>query len=83
MNETTIEMLTLANTRAIIRLLVKKILGEVIFLSRMNNDIHSDGSILRAVRAAGRRYWAPHYKYITSQRIEESHQLGIQVFVWT
>jgi glycerophosphoryl diester phosphodiesterase len=41
------------------------------------------GSIPHAVRAAGGRYWAPHYKYITSGTLEEAHQLGIQVFVWT
>jgi glycerophosphoryl diester phosphodiesterase len=41
------------------------------------------GSIPRAVKAAGGRYWAPHYKYITSDRLQEAHRLGLQVFVWT
>ena len=42
-----------------------------------------NGSIPRAVKAAGGRYWAPHYKYITAGLLEEAHQLGLQVFVWT
>ena len=42
-----------------------------------------EGSIPRAVKAAGGRYWAPHYKYITADHLEEAHQLGLQVFVWT
>ena len=42
-----------------------------------------NGSIPRAVKAAGGRFWAPHYKYITSDRLEEAQRLGLQVFVWT
>ena len=41
------------------------------------------GSIPRAVNAAGGRYWAPHYKYITSGLLKEAHRLGLKVFVWT
>jgi glycerophosphoryl diester phosphodiesterase len=41
------------------------------------------GSVPRAVKAAGGRHWAPHYKYITYRLIEEAHGLGIQVYVWT
>jgi len=42
-----------------------------------------NGSIPRAIRAAGGRYWAPHYRYITPDLVEVAHRLGIQVFVWT
>lgn len=41
------------------------------------------GSIPRAVQAAGGRFWAPHYKQVTFNNIQQAHQLGIQVFVWT
>jgi len=41
------------------------------------------GSIPHAVKAAGGRYWAPNYKYITPNLLEEAHGLGIRVFVWT
>jgi len=41
------------------------------------------GSIPRAVKAAGGKYWAPHYQYITDALLEETHQLGIKVYVWT
>ena len=41
------------------------------------------GSIPRAVKAAGGRYWAPYYKHITYNLLREAHQLGLQVFAWT
>ena len=41
------------------------------------------GSIPKAVKAAGGRYWAPHYKYPTLRIMEEARTLGLQVFVWT
>lgn len=41
------------------------------------------GSIPRAVKAAGGRFWAPFYGYITYALLEEAHQLGLKVFVWT
>lgn len=41
------------------------------------------GSIPRAVKAAGGKTWAPHYKYITSALLAEAHQLGLEVYVWT
>ncbi|MGD2272932.1 MAG: glycerophosphodiester phosphodiesterase [Desulfobacterales bacterium] len=41
------------------------------------------GSIPQSVNAAGGRYWAPHYTYVTTRRVREAHRLGIQVFVWT
>jgi len=41
------------------------------------------GSIPRAVKSAGGRYWAPYYKHITYALLKEAHELGLQVFVWT
>jgi len=41
------------------------------------------GSIPQAVKAAGGRYWAPYYKHLTNDLLNEAHELGIQVFVWT
>jgi glycerophosphoryl diester phosphodiesterase len=42
-----------------------------------------DGSIPRAVEAAGGRYWAPNHMTITPSLVQEAHQLGLKVFVWT
>jgi glycerophosphoryl diester phosphodiesterase len=41
------------------------------------------GSIPRAVKAAGGKNWAPYYKYLTSALLDEAHQLGLEVYVWT
>ena len=41
------------------------------------------GSIPQAVKAAGGRYWAPYYKHLTRVLLNDAHELGIQVFVWT
>ena len=42
-----------------------------------------NGSVPQAVKAAGGRYWAPHYQYLTMAQLKEAHQLGLEVFVWT
>lgn len=42
-----------------------------------------DGSIPRAVEAAGGRYWAPNHMTITPSLVREAHRLGLKVFVWT
>jgi glycerophosphoryl diester phosphodiesterase len=42
-----------------------------------------NGSIPRAINAARGRYWAPHFRYLTPERFQEAHRLGIRVFVWT
>jgi glycerophosphoryl diester phosphodiesterase len=42
-----------------------------------------DGSIPRAVEAAGGQYWAPNHMTITPKLVQEAHQLGLKVFVWT
>jgi glycerophosphoryl diester phosphodiesterase len=41
------------------------------------------GSIPLLVQAAGGRYWAPRYNQITQKQVQEAHNIGIQVFVWT
>jgi len=41
------------------------------------------GSIPKAVKAAGGRYWAPYYKDLSYRRMQEASELGLQVFVWT
>ena len=41
------------------------------------------GSIPRTVQAAGGRYWAPYYRHVTRQNIDQAHSLGMQVYVWT
>ncbi len=42
-----------------------------------------NGSLPRAVKAAGGRFWAPNHKTMTSSLVQEAHRLGLQVFVWT
>jgi len=42
-----------------------------------------NGSIPQAVKAAGGRCWAPYYKHLTNDLLNEAHALGIKVFVWT
>jgi glycerophosphoryl diester phosphodiesterase len=41
------------------------------------------GSIPRAVKAAGGLYWAPYYKHLSNDLLKEAHGLGLEVFVWT
>ena len=42
-----------------------------------------NGSIPRAIDAAGGRCWANYYKQMTRSDLNEAHELGIEVFVWT
>jgi glycerophosphoryl diester phosphodiesterase len=42
-----------------------------------------EGSIPRAVEAAGGQYWAPNHMTITPDLVHEAHQLGLKVIVWT
>jgi glycerophosphoryl diester phosphodiesterase len=36
----------------------------------------------QAVKAAGGLYWAPFYKHLTYDLLQEAHRLGLKVFVW-
>jgi glycerophosphoryl diester phosphodiesterase len=42
-----------------------------------------DGSVAKAVHAAGGAIWAPHYSYLTRDRLKEAHSLGLKVIPWT
>ena len=42
-----------------------------------------NGSIPGAVKAAGGRHWASFYKDLSYRRMQEAHDLGLQVFAWT
>jgi glycerophosphoryl diester phosphodiesterase len=42
-----------------------------------------EGSIPRAVKAAGGRHWAPNHMTITPSLLQEAHRLGLLVFAWT
>ena len=42
-----------------------------------------NGSIPRAVVAAGGRFWAPYYKHLSARQLQEAHGLELRVFVWT
>ncbi|NIS60084.1 MAG: glycerophosphodiester phosphodiesterase [Proteobacteria bacterium] len=41
------------------------------------------GSVARAIHVAGGKYWAPHYREIDQKRLDEAHNLGLRVIVWT
>jgi glycerophosphoryl diester phosphodiesterase len=41
------------------------------------------GSVPRAIKAIGGRYWGPHFKSLTLNQLQEAHNFGIQVFPWT
>jgi glycerophosphoryl diester phosphodiesterase len=42
-----------------------------------------NGSIPRAIHAAGGKYWAPYYKHLSAMHLNQAHGLGMRVFVWT
>lgn len=41
-----------------------------------------DGSIPKAVKAAGGRIWAPFWRDLTPESLSEAHELGLRVVVW-
>jgi glycerophosphoryl diester phosphodiesterase len=41
------------------------------------------GSVPRMIKAAGGRYWGAKHTQISAKQIQESHDLGIAVYVWT
>jgi glycerophosphoryl diester phosphodiesterase len=42
-----------------------------------------NGSVPQAVKAAGGRIWAPFFRNLASDSLNEARRLGLQVFVWT
>jgi glycerophosphoryl diester phosphodiesterase len=56
--------------------------GASLWLAGLDID-DFNGSIPRAVKAIGGRYWALHYKSLTRARLAEAHRLGLKVHVWT
>ena len=42
-----------------------------------------NGSLPRAVKAAGGRYWAPNHMTINPDLVQDAHGLGLKVIVWT
>jgi glycerophosphoryl diester phosphodiesterase len=41
------------------------------------------GSVPRAVAAAGGRHWAAYFKHLTYEDIETAHRSGMRVYAWT
>jgi glycerophosphoryl diester phosphodiesterase len=41
------------------------------------------GSVPRAVAAAGGRHWAAYYKHLTFEDIQTAHRSGLKVYAWT
>jgi glycerophosphoryl diester phosphodiesterase len=41
------------------------------------------GSVPRAVAAAGGRHWAAYYRHLTYEDIETAHRSGLKVYAWT
>ena len=41
------------------------------------------GTVPRAIQAAGGRIWSPYYGDVDARSLEEAHQLGLPVIVWT
>ena len=42
-----------------------------------------DGSVLRAIRAAGGAVWSPYYRDLRPADLNEARRLGLRVVVWT
>ncbi len=47
------------------------------------DPIKHDGSLPRAIKAAGGAIWSPYFGDVDPALISESHRLGLQVVVWT
>lgn len=41
------------------------------------------GSVPRLIEAAGGSAWSPYYRELEASALEEAHELGLKVFVWT
>lgn len=42
-----------------------------------------EGSIPHMVKAAGGSIWSPYYREVTAEKINQAHDLGLEVKVWT
>jgi len=51
------------------------------WLAGFDPDRH--GSVPRAIKAAGGKFWAPNQTYLTPELLAEAHALGIAVIAWT
>ena len=47
------------------------------------NPVDHDGSLPRAIKAAGGAIWSPFFGDVNPALISESHSLGVKVVVWT
>src|ERR1700730_18285560 len=47
------------------------------------DPVKHEGSLPRAIKAAGGAIWSPYFGDVDSALISESHRLGLQVVVWT
>jgi len=52
------------------------------WLDGFSPELH-EGSVPRAVKAAGGKIWAPNQGYLTQAMLSEAHTLGIAVIPWT
>jgi glycerophosphoryl diester phosphodiesterase len=46
-------------------------------------SLAAQGSVPRMVKAAGGRWWAPHFRDVTAEAVREAQALGLKVAVWT
>jgi glycerophosphoryl diester phosphodiesterase len=52
------------------------------WMAGIDVDAHG-GSVPRAIRAAGGRYWSPNFRNVTAESLAEAHAVGVRVFPWT
>lgn len=46
-------------------------------------SLAAQGSVPKMVKAAGGRWWAPHFRDLTAEQVREAQALGLKVAVWT
>lgn len=46
-------------------------------------SLAAQGSVPRMVKAAGGRWWSPHFRDVTAEAVREAQALGLKVAVWT
>lgn len=52
------------------------------WMAGIDVDAH-DGSVPRAIHAAGGRNWSPNLRNVTAESLAEAHALGLRVYPWT